>query len=30
VDAISVVLLYFDLRVRREGIDIERMAAALR
>jgi hypothetical protein len=30
VDAISMVLLYFDLRVRREGMDIERMAAALR
>ena len=30
VDAISVVLLYFDLRVRREGIDIERMAEALK
>lgn len=29
VDAISMVLLYFDLRVRREGMDIERMAAAL-
>lgn len=29
VDAISMVLLYFDLRVRREGMDIEAMAAAL-
>ncbi len=29
VDAISMVLLYFDLRVRREGLDLERMAAAL-
>ena len=29
VDAISMVLLYFDLRVRREGMDIEQMAAAL-
>jgi hypothetical protein len=29
VDAISMVLLYFDLRVRREGLDIERMAAEL-
>jgi hypothetical protein len=29
VDAVSMVLLYFDLRVRREGLDIERMAAAL-
>ena len=29
VDAISMVLLYFDLRVRREGLDIERMAKEL-
>jgi hypothetical protein len=29
VDAISMVLLYFDLRVRREGFDLERMAAEL-
>jgi hypothetical protein len=29
VDAISMVLLYFDLRARREGWDIERMAAVL-
>jgi hypothetical protein len=29
VDAVSMVLLYFDLRVRREGMDIERMAAVL-
>ena len=29
VDAISMVLLYFDLRVRREGLDIEQMAVAL-
>jgi hypothetical protein len=29
VDAISMVLLYFDLRVRREGMDLETMAAAL-
>ena len=29
VDAVSMVLLYFDLRVRREGMDLEAMAAAL-
>ena len=29
VDAISMVLLYFDLRVRREGMDIEQMAKEL-
>lgn len=29
VDAISMVLLYFDLRVRREGLDIEQMAREL-
>ena len=29
VDAISMVLLYFDLRVRREGLDLERMASEL-
>lgn len=29
VDAISMVLLYFDLRVRREGLDIEGMVKAL-
>jgi hypothetical protein len=29
VDAVSMVLLYFDLRVRREGMDIETMARAL-
>jgi hypothetical protein len=29
VDAISMVLLYYDLRVRREGLDLERMAAEL-
>ena len=29
VDAISMVLLYYDLRVRREGLDLERMASEL-
>ncbi len=29
LDAISTVLLYYDLRVRREGLDLERMAAEL-